>query len=60
MGGNVDKSINQGDGPYVFRVNGQIQHRIGFLLPKPNNIPKFIELYIFDTQNETLIVWISA
>jgi hypothetical protein len=22
MGGNVDKSINQGDGPYVFHVNG--------------------------------------
>ena len=52
MGGNIDKCINQGDGPYVFRINGQIHHRIGSLLPQPNNIPKFVELYIFDTQNE--------
>ncbi|RCV06619.1 hypothetical protein SETIT_1G177200v2 [Setaria italica] len=51
-GGNIDKSINQGDGPYAFRVSGQIHHRIGSLLPQPNNIPKFVELYIFDTQNE--------
>lgn len=52
MGGTIDKNINNGDGPYVFRVNGQIHHRIGCLLPKPNEIPKFAELYIFDTKNE--------
>ncbi|WVZ69995.1 hypothetical protein U9M48_018704 [Paspalum notatum var. saurae] len=52
MGGNIDKKINNGDGPYVFRVNGQIHHRIGSLLPLPNNCPKFAELYIFDTKNE--------
>ena len=52
MGGNIDKNINQGEGPYVFRVNGQIHHRIGALLPKPNQIPKFAELYIFDTKND--------
>ncbi|CAO2038896.1 unnamed protein product [Urochloa humidicola] len=52
MGGNIDKSINQGDGPYVFRINAQIHHRIGSLLPKPNDTPKFAELYVFDTENE--------
>jgi hypothetical protein len=52
MGGNIDKNINKGEGPYVFRINGQIHHRIGSLLPKPDNIPKFTELYIFDTKNE--------
>jgi len=52
MGGNIDKTINKGEGPYVFRINGQIHHRIGSLLPKPNKIPKFVELYIFDTKNE--------
>jgi hypothetical protein len=36
----------------VFRVNGQIHHRIGSLLPLPDNCPKFAELYIFDTKNE--------
>jgi len=38
--------------PYVFRVNGQIHHHIGSLLSEPNKIPKFAELYIFDTKNE--------
>ncbi|KAG2596891.1 hypothetical protein PVAP13_5KG209907 [Panicum virgatum] len=52
MGGNIDKTINQGEGPYVFRINGQVHHRIGSLLPEPNKIPKFAELYIFDTKNE--------
>jgi len=52
MGGNIDKTKNQGEGPYVFRINGQVHHRIGSLLPEPNKIPKFAELYIFDTKNE--------
>src|SRR5438128_1093037 len=52
MGGTIDKKINRGDGPYVFRINGQIQHRIGSLLPLPNIQPKFVELYIFDMKNE--------
>jgi hypothetical protein len=52
MGGNIDRKINQGEGPYVFRINGQIHHRIGSLLPKPNQVPKFAEPYIFDTKNE--------
>jgi hypothetical protein len=52
-GGGIDNNINRGQGPYVFRINGQIHHRIGSLLPKENNNPKFAELYIFDTKNET-------
>lgn len=52
MGANIDKNINQGNGPYVFRINRQIHHRIGSLLPQPDTIPKFAELYIFDTKNE--------
>ena len=33
LGGNVDRSVNNGSGPYVFRVNGQTHHRIGSLHP---------------------------
>jgi len=50
MGANIMKDINKGDGPYIFRINGQIHHRIGSLLPEPNKSPKFAELYIFDTK----------
>jgi hypothetical protein len=52
MGGNIDKNINKGQGPYVFRINGQIHHQIGSLVPRSSDIPKCAELYIFDTKNE--------
>lgn len=47
----VDNTINNGRGPYVFKVFGQIYHRIGSLCPT-NNDPKFLQLYIYDTQHE--------
>ena len=54
MGGKVDDSINKkGSGPYVFRLHGQTYHKIGSLLPENNAPPKFAQLYIYDTQNET-------
>ncbi|XP_057788274.1 uncharacterized protein LOC131005359 [Salvia miltiorrhiza] len=41
MGGKLDYSINQGVGPYTFRLRGQNLHRIGSLLPmKKYNIEK--------------------
>jgi hypothetical protein len=52
MGAKIDKRINHGEGPDVFHINGQVHHRIGCLLPKTNDIPKFAELYIYDTENE--------
>lgn len=54
MGGKVDDSINRrGRGPYVFRLHGQTYHSIGSLLPEPGAPPKFAQLYIYDTENET-------
>jgi hypothetical protein len=52
MGGNVDKTINDGRGPYIFRLNGQNHHRIGTLLPGDGLIPRFAQLYFYDTENE--------
>lgn len=52
MGGKVDSSVNQGRGPYVFRLHGQNYHRIGSLLPTLGSSPKFLQLYIHDTENE--------
>ena len=52
MGTNIIIDINKGEGPYVFRINGQIHHRIGSLLPKNGQLPQYAELYIFDTKNE--------
>jgi len=52
MGANIDRSMNNGRGPPVFKVSGQVHHRIGPLLPANGNSPKFLQLYIYDTANE--------
>ena len=52
MGGKVDRTVNDGNGAYVFRLNGQNHHLIGSLLPVEGSKPKFAQLYIFDTENE--------
>jgi hypothetical protein len=52
LGAAVDKTINNGIAPYVFKINGVVHHRIGSLLPKPGLRPKFAQLYIYDTEHE--------
>ncbi|OMO52744.1 DNA helicase PIF1, ATP-dependent [Corchorus olitorius] len=52
FGAYIDKTINDGSGPFVFRINKQTYHRIGTLLPLQGCRPKFCQLYIYDTQNE--------
>jgi hypothetical protein len=54
MGAHIDRSINDGRGPPVFKICGQIHHRIGSLLPPDGEPPKFIQLYVYDTSNEVL------
>ncbi|KAG4958861.1 hypothetical protein JHK87_035494 [Glycine soja] len=49
----LEKSINQSRGPPTIRIQGQPCHRIGSLLPMSGKEPKFAQLYIFDTKNET-------
>ncbi|WVZ94970.1 hypothetical protein U9M48_040790, partial [Paspalum notatum var. saurae] len=52
MGAKIDRSMNDGRGPPVFKISGQVHHRIGSLLPSDGSPPKFIQLYIYDTANE--------
>ena len=52
MGAKVDKSINKRSDPYVFKINGQVHHLMGSLLPPEGECPKFAQLYIYDTDNE--------
>ncbi|KAL6626309.1 hypothetical protein ACP70R_030035 [Stipagrostis hirtigluma subsp. patula] len=52
LGVDVDKSINTGRGPYVFRINGVVHHRIGSLIPQDGRRPEYAQLYIYDTENE--------
>ncbi|GKB03654.1 DNA helicase [Tanacetum coccineum] len=52
LGANVDNSVNNGKGPYVFRISGQIYHWIGSLCPEQGQSPRVFALYIYDTTNE--------
>ncbi|GKB33692.1 DNA helicase [Tanacetum coccineum] len=52
LGARVDKSINSGRGPYVFKISGQLYHWIGSLCPSEREPPRFLQLYIYDTDNE--------
>ncbi|GJW22682.1 hypothetical protein Tco_0033304 [Tanacetum coccineum] len=46
----IDRSINKGQGPYVFKISGQIYHWIGSLCPEEGHHPCF--LYVYDTCDE--------
>ncbi|KAJ0936274.1 hypothetical protein HanRHA438_Chr03g0128881 [Helianthus annuus] len=52
FGATVDDAINDGSGPYVFKVVGQVSHWLGSLCPDPGDKPRFLQMYIFDSQNE--------
>lgn len=52
LGAKIDNSINDGHGPYVFRISGQLSQKMGTLKPANGQNPKFAQLYIYDTDNE--------
>jgi len=52
LGAKIDTGVNKGPGPYVFKINGQVHHRIGSLLPDEGASPVYAQLYIFYTENE--------
>jgi len=47
MGANLDTSVAQ-PGNYIYRLCGELYHRMGSLLPQPGEAPKFAQLYISD------------
>ena len=52
LGVDIDRSINTGRGPYIFRINGVVHHRIGSLILVEGNRPQYAQMYIYDTANE--------
>ncbi|KAF7826880.1 uncharacterized protein G2W53_018044 [Senna tora] len=52
MGGKIDHLVNQGKGPYVFRLHDQNMHLLGSLIPCDGERSKFSQLYIYDTNIE--------
>ncbi|GJT23200.1 hypothetical protein Tco_0893137 [Tanacetum coccineum] len=52
FGAHVDESVNRRRGPYVFKIFDQVYHWIGSLCPSVGDQPRFLQLYVYDTQNE--------
>ncbi|XP_074352245.1 uncharacterized protein LOC141691400 [Apium graveolens] len=52
IGSRVDRSINSGKAPYVYRLNGQNHHIFGSRIPNEGDKPKFYQLYVYDTEHE--------
>ena len=52
FGTNIDSSTSDSHGPYVFKISDQIYHLMGSLLPTNNDSSKFVQLYIYDTNNK--------
>jgi hypothetical protein len=50
LGVNVDHSV-VGRGPPVFRIQGELRHLSGSLLPEPNVNPSYAQLYIHDPES---------
>ncbi|OMO66755.1 DNA helicase PIF1, ATP-dependent [Corchorus olitorius] len=54
MGVHLDQSLPGGNrGVFVFRAQGNIYHKIGGLLPNSNERPRFLQMYVYDTEHET-------
>nr|GEW19043.1 helitron helicase-like domain-containing protein [Tanacetum cinerariifolium] len=55
FGARVDDLINIGRGPYVFKILGQLYHWLGSLCPAEGESPRFLQLYVYDTENELYV-----
>jgi len=49
-GAKIDNSYNNGHGPPNLQIYGQACHRIGSLLTPVGEVPRFAQLYIYDTE----------
>ncbi|KAF5187278.1 hypothetical protein FRX31_023135 [Thalictrum thalictroides] len=53
MGVHLDQQLANADhGVYTYRAQGSIYHRIGCLLPQDNQRPRYLQMYIYDTDRE--------
>ncbi|KAL5729947.1 DNA helicase [Ranunculus cassubicifolius] len=53
MGVHLDTTLANGcSGVYTFRAQGTIYHKIGPLLPSTGQRPRFLQMYLYDTDHE--------
>ncbi|KAF8387888.1 hypothetical protein HHK36_026550 [Tetracentron sinense] len=53
MGVKIDENLTNGrDGVYIFRAQGVVYHKIGNLFPTEGSRPRYIQMYIYNTDHE--------
>jgi hypothetical protein len=52
LGAKINESVTGGPGPYSFRIQGELYHKIGSLCLAEGQRPQFAQLYIHDTKPE--------
>jgi hypothetical protein len=52
LGAKLDESVTRGAGPYSFRIQGELYHKIGSLCPAEGQRSRFAQLYIHNTKRE--------
>ncbi|KAI0311387.1 hypothetical protein OF83DRAFT_1177624 [Amylostereum chailletii] len=50
LGVEIDHSVNNGRGPYVFKIRGGLRHLSGPLSPPEGMPPSFSQLYVYDPE----------
>jgi len=49
VGVKIDNSVTRQSGPYCFKIQGELHHLTGALLPHDDHPPTYTQIYILDT-----------
>jgi len=52
VGVRIDNSVTRQSGPYCFKIQGELHHLTGALLPHDNSNPTYAQIYILDTAEQ--------
>jgi len=48
----IDNSVTKQSGPYCFKIQGELHHLTGALLPYGDQTPMYAQIYILDTAEQ--------
>jgi len=52
VGVKIDNSVTRQSGPYCFKIQGELHHLTGALLPHGDQTPMYAQIYILDTAEQ--------
>jgi len=52
VGAKIDNSVTRQSSPYCFKIQGELHHLTGALLPHGDQTPIYAQIYILDTAEQ--------